>query len=32
MSTVLFALVHVQYDIWGWLSVALGDLDERRCR
>lgn len=22
ISTALFALVHIQYDIWGWLSVA----------
>jgi membrane protease YdiL (CAAX protease family) len=23
ISTVFFALVHTQYDIWGWLSVGL---------
>lgn len=23
ISTVLFALVHTQYDLWGWLSVGL---------
>ena len=23
VSTVLFALIHVQYDLWGWVAVAI---------